>query len=174
MNINDIMKKIQLTGYFKYELEDDASFKHLELTKEEFDFVTSECSIEEFADKNNIDLISLICEGKIDFIHYTYVSNEKSILEKGLLIGNSEYFCDLGFGIYAIEKNDNVGKDNLNVYFEGFQDDEALEVSGSYEGVYSKCIYGEEHENYIVIPKPIKKDALKTKKILIEEEFTHY
>lgn len=168
----ELLKRIQYTGRWTYEDSSKAIFRHLIITKEELEMIEKEYDIEEFAEKYNISFISLECYGQIDFEHYTDVCNDESIQEKGLIISDSTWISDLNNGIYVIEEYDEDAKDNLNTYFEDKEeDDELLKVVGTYEGKYIKCIYGEGHENYIVIPTNIPSKDISMEIITIEDEF---
>lgn len=173
MGIKDILNKIEYTGKFKYEEDKNAIFIHLTITKEELNFIERNYNLNDFAKKYNIDFISLICNGEICFEHYSNVNNKENIKEKGLIIQKNDFISDLSNGIYVIQSSDFIGKDNLNNYFKNckLEDKEILKVTGIYNGPYKICIYGLNHENYIVIPKNIKPKDISTEICFLEDEF---
>lgn len=175
MNINDILKKVELTGYYLYEIPTkNDCYKHLSITEDEFNFITNKYSIENFAKENNINFITLLLKGKINFTHYTLTSYKNSILEKGLeVITPPDFTSDLGYGLYVVEKNDKVGKKNIGVCFEHSIYDDMLKVTGKYKGHYLKCIYGKEYENLIVITDSISNKNLKVEEVDLVEEFNY-
>lgn len=172
MNLKDILRNIEYTGRYNYEKQSDALFKHLILTKTELSFIEKLYNLKDFAKEYKIDFISLKCNGKIEFEHFSDIDNEESINEKGLIVGKEDWICDLGTGIYVVEEDDFTGKDNLNTYYENANsNDKLLKVTGSYEGDYTICIYGLNHEKYIVIKQNILSKNISTEIITIEEEF---
>lgn len=131
------------------------SLKEKELIIKYFD------SIEAFCKETNIDFVSEEVDGKdIEFMHLSSVHKEHSIRKNGLLEKYCSDEADLGFGIYAIESNCDKGLDNLKTFFEDYSDDNVLVIKGKYDSFYTKCIYGEGHEGYIVLTEDIDPSKL--------------
>lgn len=127
----------------------DFLFNHLVLSEKELREVES---IEELAEKHDIDFISVERNNSINYYHVTDIDNYESINEKGLLYNqNNEWVGDLGKGIYAVEQGNHIAIDNLQSYVaELVGGDDILIVEGVYTGIYTECIYGYGHEGYIV------------------------
>ena len=143
---------INPTGGYK----DDYMFNHMILSIEQYNAILADNpDIIKFADANNVHFISVKKNGSIEFLHVTSPANDELIEQSGLKINEDEYVMDLGKGIYAILDTKDVtykGMDNLKTYIaEGYADNEILIVQGYYTGEYLECMYGYQHEGYIVL-----------------------
>jgi len=145
--------KIEQTGG----KHDDHMFKHMILTEEQYEeILKSGTELIKIAEESQVDFISVRKNNKITFKHISAVENESSINKSGLSFHDDEFIYDLGKGIYVIEESDEQALDNLKTYVaEGFEDDEILLVTGWYTGEYTKCVYGFQHEGYIVLSKNV-------------------
>lgn len=160
-----LKNKVELTGFIG-EVDEDMEYndiiknkneycitEHMVISKKEKESILKYYdSIEKFAKEHNIDFISEKINGNsINFIHLSDIRKEQSIRKNGLLCSYCSYEADLGFGIYAIESNCYKGLDNLKSFFEDYEKEEVLVIKGIYNSSYTKCIYGQGHEGYIVL-----------------------
>lgn len=126
-------------------------FQHLVLP---ISSTINESELEKLADIHQVDFISQVEEGTINFIHVSYTSQLTSIKEIGLIASSES--SDLGVGVYLIEEDDVEGTENLLTYVETLmQEEDILIVKGTYQGRYIRCLYGEGHEGYIVVKETI-------------------
>lgn len=138
----------------------DFLFQHLilehgeEKTKEE---------LAELAQTHQVDFISKEEEGTFTFLHVTRPEHLDSIQENGLLASEDGYVGDLGYGLYVVDEEDTTALGNLLDYLEAALEDdeeELLLVQGSYTGTFTRCIYGDGHEGYIVIKSTVSHDLI--------------
>lgn len=137
----------------------DFFFKHLVLPKGKQVFqlpVLSAMAIE-----HQVDFISKEEHGTISFLHVTDVENLDAILELGLQPNVEGYVGDLGWGVYLIEEDDDTACDNLYDFLEAREpDSEVLILKGSYTGNYTRCLYGQGHEGYIVAKETVLAESI--------------
>lgn len=143
--------KIIETGIYSF-LDNQPMFKVMVLnTNENLSDDHSEIS------ENDIDFVIKEMEGSIKFFHYTDELSLKSILDNGFVIEDKDTVPDLGIGVYCVLDTTDVGIyagfDNIFNYFRDCGAYEVSEIECLYDGKYYLCIYGEEHEVYIVIPE---------------------
>lgn len=134
--------KIEPTGY----CAGGFLFKNLILTQQEYSQVTD---LKKLAEQHQVDFICVEREGEVNYIHLTDVENVDFIEQNGLK--KKDVVSDLGIGIYVVDKNNYEGIDNLKTYFEDYEKDEIVVVTGFYVGKYLECVYGYGHVGYIVI-----------------------
>lgn len=169
-----LKNNVELTGFIG-EVDEDMEYndiiknkheycitEHMVISKKEKESILEYYdSIEKFAKENNIDFISEEINGtSINFMHLSDIRKEQSIRKNGLLGQYCSEEADLGFGIYAIESNCSKGLDNLKTFFEDYDKEKVLVIKGTYNLSYTKCIYGEGHEGYLVLEDNIHPDKL--------------
>lgn len=125
-------------------------FKHLTLTEGEYEKIISTRSLKEIAKEQQVDFISVIKEGRVRFLHVSNEYNYDSIDKNGLQANADGFTGDLGIGIYVIDESNKTALDNLKTYVMDESNDLLL-VDGYYYGPYTECVYGEQHEGYIVL-----------------------
>lgn len=155
----DIINRIEATGRDFSEPLEDALFKNLIVSEEEFENIDYNFGIEKFAAQHEINFICVQYNGTIKFQHFTKSTKANDILKHGL-IPNDLTIMDLGIGVYVIAENDEVGLDNLGQYFMDDENTSMAIISGEYTGNYIECVYGNGHEHYIVLPGNIPADTL--------------
>lgn len=135
----------------------DFFFQHLVLP---LDSNASHDELEKLASIHQVDFISKVEEGTISFVHVSRPEHLLSIQNYGLLA--SEYVGDLGAGIYLIEEDDSVATENLMDYLESLckEGETLLIVKGTYHGTYTRCLYGEGHEGYVVVKETVLSDCI--------------
>lgn len=167
--MEDILRKIKVTSGNSI---DGYKHKTLVLTEEEYEYIQDYIGLEIFALENDIDFINVIYNDTIEFIHYSNKNNEDSIKNNGLIIQDSNIIMDLGIGIYVVEKNDEIAIDNLSCYIEELNlENDILKITGVYSGEYEKCVYGSEHEGYIVILDDIPPNNINIEKTSLDNFF---
>lgn len=135
---------------------EDFFFSHLVLKEE-----TSQEDCLDLIKKHGVDFISVEMSGSFTFYHLTNPDNLGSISQVGLVSNQSEYISDLGKGIYVVKDGDEEGEQHLLDYIESHDDvDRWLFVKGKYEGLFTKCIYGEGHIGYYVLKEDVSIDNL--------------
>ena len=179
-----LKNKVELTGFTDELDETELSYdeilankeeysitEHLIISSKEKDLIISFFgSIENFCKETNVDFVSEeITDNHIEFIHLSDVFKADSIKSKGLLACHCSDVVDLGFGIYAIESNDEIALDNLKTFFEDYMYDEVLVVKGKYNSSYTKCIYGEGCEGYIVLDEDVEPAKLSFKIMKVDD-----
>lgn len=139
---------------------EDFLFHHLVLSdKKEYE----KEELKELAKTHDVDFISKEEEGSFTFLHVTSPEHLDSIREHGLKPSEDGYVGDLGYGVYLIDEDDTEAIENLLDYLEASLEDdeeEVLLIQGSYTGAFTRCIYGEGHEGYIVIKEIIIADCI--------------
>ena len=172
MNIEEILKRIERTGGNINESLEDYMSTCLSLSEDEFDELNDSIGIDMFCLQYDITFITIKREGEINFVHYSNPNNEDSIKKIGLINMDSEWIMDLGQGTYVIAEDNYIAEDNLLTYLsEKDNVDELLKVTGVYNGPYEECVYGVEHEGYILILHDIKPEDLDTEVVSCEEVF---
>lgn len=176
MNEKEILKRVEETGGF-LNPQDEKMFKCLTLTEEEYDFLIKEKKdvysfLKKFAKKNKIDFICVQYNKEISFIHTSSVENKESIEKDGLLDLTYDFIMDLGQGIYVVEEYDREGMENLDKYLENEYD--ILYVCGTYNGPFKKCIYGVDHEGYVVLEKDVPKENISVEITTVDQMFSYY
>lgn len=128
-------------------------FQHLILTEEEYKKMDRD-TLKKFSKENQIDFVSVQLTGTIDYYHVAE-SWKKTFIEENGIHATDEWVHDLGKGIYAVPQVDGEAINNLKTYVgEEFKiDDEIVIVEGTYKGPYLKCVYGDQHEGYIVLQR---------------------
>lgn len=161
-NSEDIQK--ELLKLFSEQIEETTAWIHLILTKEQYEALEKDFDFKVFGDI----LISVEEVGLVNFIHCFYVENLDSIKKQGLLVAYSskdpDYIPDMGYGIY-VEEGDNAYEisDELAGFLINRYDGEDAEVGyveGMFTGKYLRCIYGYEHEGYIVLKEDVTLDMI--------------
>lgn len=139
---------------------DDFLFQHMVLSeKEEYE----KEELKELAKTHNVDFISKEEEGSFTFLHVTSPEHLESIREHGLKPSEDGYVGDLGYGVYVIDEDDTEAIENLLDYLEAALEDdeeEILLIQGSYTGAFTRCIYGDGHEGYIVIKSTVSDEMI--------------
>ena len=130
--------------------EEGYLFKHLTLTEEEYEKTVRTRSLEEIAKEQQVDFISVRKEGRVRFLHVSNEYNYDSIDKNGLQSNADGFIGDLGIGIYVVDESNKIALDNLKTYVMDESNDLVL-VDGYYYGPYTECVYGEQHEGYIVL-----------------------
>jgi len=167
--LNQTVYKIEETGE---DFEGKFMYKHMILTTEQYqDILNNNIRIDELAVNIQVDFISVLRNDKINFMHTTSPSNKEFILNNGLKIKYDEFF-DLGLGIYAIKKDSLQGLENLKTFVaEGYEDEEILIITGYYTGSYTECIYGSNHEGYIVLFDNVDSKNITNFNIMLVDDF---
>lgn len=122
-------------------------FKTLTVNQQEYNNINVDLKL--FAEQNEVDFICLEKEGEIKFIHLTDSDAIDFIEENGLV--KTDNIADLGIGIYVVEVNNIDAVDNLKTFIVDSEDKEITIAEGYYNGKYTECIYGYQHEGYIII-----------------------
>lgn len=156
--------KIEQTAGYK-NVEKDCIFRHAILTQQEWEKLNSSNTFEDFISTNQLDFISIQEEREIEFLHITSPEHLESIRSNGLCIKrskeqNNHFIPDLGEGIYVIEKDNETAIDNLKTYLEEKEEDEIMIVEGDFKGKFTRCVWGLDHEEYIVINSTIPEKDL--------------
>lgn len=163
---------IKDTGYLP---NDEPLFRHLVISEEELDILNKNyIGLEKIANDLKIDFISVTLKGEVDFLHISQLSSFNFIIKNGLKPKNTSYIADLGKGVYAVGIDDEKAIDNIKTYISELCDnDDIVIVNGTYEGEYTRCIYGEGHEGYLVFQglKGLSADELDNWDTIKIEEF---
>lgn len=139
---------------------EDFLFHHLVLSDEK---EYSKEELEELARTHEVDFISKEEDGSFTFLHVTSPEYLDSIQEHGLKPSDDGYVGDLGYGVYVVDEGDTDALENLMDYLEAAledDEDEILLIQGSYTGRYTRCIYGDGHEGYIVIKSTVSEEMI--------------
>lgn len=174
-------------------IANDFIFKHAVLA------VDLDVSTQEFADlldelkiQLKVDFISKLMRQSLEFIHVTSVENVNSILENGLIPSKGNYVSDLGQGTYVVNEDDVKGIENLKNYVVSqylnydnliFLEEEELEfleeqeiaiIKGYYSGTIKECLWGYNHEGYIVINEVIPPEQLDVIETTVRDLIKNY
>ena len=107
----------------------------------------------------NVNLVLKKFEGvDLNLVHYTSEDNYEGIVEKGILLpdlNDENNNLDLGIGIYCIEEGNLDAELNIEKYLENYEEDYVSKFTFNFTGEYLECIYGEEHEGYILLAKNV-------------------
>lgn len=179
---NDFIGKLIYTGRDEDEPIEGSIFTCLRLTEQEFKKIKESMSINQYAKENDISFVTIekvsTRTNPLNFIHITSYENIENIEEKGLVIPQTKWISDLGKGIYVVEDNDVDGLINLQDYIselysqeltDDYEEDDDYEetylaiIKGSYVGKYYYCVYGYQHEGYILL-----EDSVESKNIIVE------
>lgn len=161
----DMLKsQIMETGGFTKD-DDDFLFQHLVLEESLLERLKElGCTPDKLKELLDVDFISIKKHGEVDFLHTSHISNLESIENQGLVYEeNPDFICDLGIGLYVIDKNSFEAIDNLATYVTNhydYNEEELVVVKGSYTGSYTECILGYKHEGYVVIKDKLDPSTL--------------
>lgn len=171
---NDIIEQIInceiVTGGYPASGETDYIFKTLicpsELYERYLEYVESLNDSDEWnrvfnyiVESTGLTFLAVEYVDEFTFVHITDVSNYDSIMKDGL-VPNSSWVSDLGCGVYTIDDADYDAWDTLRSFVSDLDiGEEILTIKGNYSGRYLQCVYGDDHEGYIVIPDAILPDT---------------
>lgn len=131
------------------------------LSKKEINNITNELLSKKF------DYILLKKNGAVNPIHVTHSYNEQSIKDNGLHCGDG----DFGYGLYVINKDNEIALDNLKTYIvDSFRNSEKTMAicNISYSGEYYECINQGTNEGYLLLTESdnIKLNSIDTVNIV--------
>lgn len=161
--LKQLVKQIENTGVWWDEsnMDEDGNidfseleneYRHLVLDINQRDLMKMyDISLDDFCKNKEVDFVSETHESEIEFIHVTKKSNLENIKHMGLITDDEACFIpDLGDGIYGVDRNSEIGIDNIKTFLVDFPENELLLIKGMYRGRYNYCFKGENHEGYLV------------------------
>ena len=151
---------------FSGKIEKSEIFMHLIL--DEIDVLIlrdNNISFRTLAEQCQVDFIAVRKYGQISFRHFASMDSYDFINQNGLHSKDPNSILDLGDGVYVIRSKyeDVSGYDNVLNWLGEHLDHhtkEMLLVEGTYDGEYHECVYGYQHEGYIVLKTPVPAEKI--------------
>lgn len=174
---SDFLKEctFEKTAYLKSKTKESGAFNHCIIDSDtlyglyrKYDIHNKRNALETICKEHNIDFISVSNNTRHSVSHIVSYDTYDYIEKNGFQI-NQEFVMDLGDGVYCFDLSSDDSVSNMMTYLDNSdlfeEDDEAMILKLSYTGKVTRCIYGENHEGYLVL-----KDPSKIKIVDIEKE----